>query len=89
MFLRGHARDIGSIPIAGSMSRKPVDPDCFTVKELAVRWRTTRHVVLDAIHEGRLHAFQPGGRNFRVSKAEVARFEAVQAGLEASIEASA
>jgi hypothetical protein len=51
----------------------------FTVNDLMSRWKCHRQVVLDAIHEKRLSAFRVGKRIFRVTLAEVERFESEQA----------
>lgn len=51
----------------------------LTVSELCARWKCTRKTVTDAIHAGRLKAFRLGQRAYRISLAEVERFEASQA----------
>ncbi len=50
---------------------KPV----LTVNDLCERWGCTRKSVLEAIHEGRLRAFKVGKRVYRVSFAELVRYE--------------
>lgn len=65
------------MPTAGTMS----DLDVFTIAELAVRWRTSRQSIMEAIHTGRLTAFKIGLRVYRVALAEVTRFESVPANL--------
>lgn len=47
----------------------------FTVSELCERWGCERRTVWDAIHSGRLKAFRPGKRVYRVTLAEVERYE--------------
>ncbi len=47
----------------------------LTVTDLAARWRCTRKSVLARIHAGDLHAFRIGMRAFRISLAEVQRYE--------------
>lgn len=47
----------------------------FTVDELAARWSCGRKSVIEAIKEGRLHAFKLGKRTYRIAAAEVTRFE--------------
>lgn len=47
----------------------------FTVDELAARWRTSRNTVVAAIHAGKLLAFKPDKRVWRISQAEVLRYE--------------
>lgn len=45
------------------------------VHKLAARWRVNRHTVEDAIKDGRLQAFKPNKRGYRIREAEVVRFE--------------
>jgi excisionase family DNA binding protein len=47
----------------------------LTVTELTARWKCRRKTVLEAIHDGRLLAFRVGKRVYRVTLAEVERFE--------------
>lgn len=47
----------------------------FTLAELAARWRVSRHTVEEAIKDGRLQAFKPNKRGYRIHKAEVLRYE--------------
>ncbi len=47
----------------------------LTVDELAARWRCTRRIVLEAVHAGKLRAFKVGKRRYRVTLAEVERYE--------------
>jgi excisionase family DNA binding protein len=47
----------------------------YTVAELCDRWRCERRTIMDAIHAGRLRAFRPGKRVYRVAIAEVERYE--------------
>lgn len=47
----------------------------FTVSELMERWSCTYTEVLKAIHEKRLAYFVVGARRYRVTLAEVERFE--------------
>jgi excisionase family DNA binding protein len=54
----------------------------FTVTELAAKWKCSRRSVLEAIREGRLAAFCIGKRAFRVSRAEVLRYEAARRAAE-------
>lgn len=48
----------------------------YTVSELAAHWKCSRNTVLDAIKTGRLAAFRIGERSYRVTRAEVERYEA-------------
>ena len=48
----------------------------FTVTELMARWKAARKTVLALIHEERLRAFRLGERAYRVTLAEVLRYEA-------------
>jgi excisionase family DNA binding protein len=48
----------------------------YTVSELAAHWKCSRNTVLDAIRSGRLAAFRIGERSYRVTRAEVERYEA-------------
>ncbi len=48
----------------------------YTIAELAARWRCSRHTIMAAIREARLHAFKIGGRVYRVRRDEVERYEA-------------
>ena len=47
----------------------------FTVDELAERWRCQRNTVTAAIKAGRLAAFKVNQRHYRISVAEVERYE--------------
>lgn len=47
----------------------------FTIDELAERWRCQRNTVAAAIRAGRLQAFKVNARRYRISAAEVERFE--------------
>ncbi len=47
----------------------------FTIDELAARWRCQRNTVAAAIRSGRLQAFKVNERRYRISAAEVVRFE--------------
>ena len=40
-----------------------------------VRWKMSRKALLEAIREGRVRAFKPGRRTYRVTLAEVLRIE--------------
>lgn len=51
----------------------------LTVSDLMKRWKCSRKLILEAIHGGRLHAFRIGERSYRVSMAEVTRYELAQA----------
>jgi excisionase family DNA binding protein len=55
------------------------EPHALTVNELMSRWQCPRKKVLEAIHEGRLAAFRVGRRVYRVTVAEVERFETARA----------
>lgn len=59
-------------------------PAVFTVDELAVRWSMHRQTIMAAIHAGRLKAFKPSERHYRVTRAEVERFEAENVRLQAA-----
>jgi len=50
----------------------------FTIPELARRWRVDRHTVSAAIKAGRLRAFKPDKRVYRISEREVRRYESEQ-----------
>lgn len=87
----GQLEVAGSIPAIETMSnRKPAksapppappdDQSVFTVKQLVARWHTHRFTIIKAINDGRLKAFRPGERVYRVTRAEVERFEAESAG---------
>lgn len=52
----------------------------YTVDELAARWRVGRNSVIAAIREGKLHAFKVGKRVWRITAAEVERYEAARNG---------
>lgn len=54
-------------------------PQTFTVNDLMARWNCPRKRILEAIHEGRLTAFRVGKRIYRVTIAEVERFESARA----------
>lgn len=47
----------------------------FTVDELALRWRCHRQTVTAAIRARQLQAFKPGRGHYRISEAEVHRYE--------------
>ena len=47
----------------------------FTIPELAKRWKVDRHTITAAIRRRELAAFRVGSRQYRVSEAEVLRFE--------------
>lgn len=47
----------------------------LTITEVAARWRVNRHTVEAAIKAGRLQAFKPDQRVWRIRKAEVLRYE--------------
>jgi excisionase family DNA binding protein len=47
----------------------------FTIDELAARWGCQRNTVAAAIKAGRLRAFKVNARRYRISAAEVARYE--------------
>lgn len=47
----------------------------LTVRDLMARWKCTRKSVLEAIHAHGLAAFRIGKRAFRVTLAEVMRYE--------------
>lgn len=49
--------------------------ETLTVTELTRRWRCDGKRIYEAIHEGRLTAFRVGKRAYRVTIAEVERFE--------------
>ncbi len=51
------------------------DDTVFTLTELCRRWKCDRHGILGAIHAGKLRAFRLGKRTYRVSAAEVVRYE--------------
>lgn len=57
-----------------SVSYDPAEP-VLTVNDLMVRWKCTRKIILAAIAENRLAAFKVGTRVFRVTVAEVMRYE--------------
>lgn len=50
-------------------------PQTLTVNDLITRWGVDRKRILEAIREGRLTAFRVGRRVYRVTLAEVERFE--------------
>jgi hypothetical protein len=52
----------------------PTEP-VFTITELMKRWKCTRKSILDAVHRGELEVFKIGSRTYRVTLAEVLRFE--------------
>lgn len=56
------------------MTANDNDP-VLTVTELCRRWKCDRHGILDAIRDGRLHAFRIGKRAYRVPLPEVLRYE--------------
>lgn len=56
-------------------SNESSDQKIFTIDELSARWRVNRHTVEDAIKDGRLQAFKPNKRGYRVFEAEVLRYE--------------
>lgn len=47
----------------------------FSVSQIADRWSTSPKTVYEAIHAGRLRAFRPNERGYRVTLAELERFE--------------
>lgn len=47
----------------------------LSVEQLAKRWRLTRRSVLAMIRAGKLAAFTPGTRQYRITMAEVLRIE--------------
>lgn len=53
---------------------------CYTVVEVAQRWRASRHTVMVAIRSGRLQAFRVGHRQYRIREDEVVRYEQQQIG---------
>lgn len=57
------------------MSQNDNEEAVLTIEQLTERWHTTRKVIYDAIHAGRLKAFKLGKRWYRVSMEEVRRFE--------------
>ncbi len=50
------------------------DESCFTVAELADRWKCDKRLVSAAIKDKRLKAFRPG-THYRVKLGEVLRYE--------------
>ncbi len=50
------------------------EPACFTVAELAARWKCGERAVYGPIHDGRLKAFTVGGQ-YRIPMREVKQFE--------------
>ncbi len=50
------------------------EPSCFTVAELAARWKCKPRAVYAPIHAERLKAFTVGGQ-YRITLAEVKRYE--------------
>lgn len=51
------------------------EPESLRVTQLMKRWRCDRNVILKLIKAEKLKAFKLGTRMFRVSMAEVLRFE--------------
>lgn len=51
------------------------DPVVMTIVELCARWKCSPKTVYEAIDEKRLHVFRIGKRAFRVTLAEVIRYE--------------
>lgn len=49
-------------------------PTVYTVNDLTVRWKCSRDVIQDLLADGRLKGFKVG-RNWRISVAEVERYE--------------
>lgn len=47
----------------------------YTISEVAARWRVTTNTVRAAIKAGRLQAFKPDQRVYRIREAEVLRYE--------------
>jgi excisionase family DNA binding protein len=56
----------------------PTEPRAFTVLQLAKRWQCSPHTVRAAIVSGKLVGFRVGERQWRVSEAEVVRYETEQ-----------
>lgn len=61
------------------------EPTTFTIAELALRWRASRHTIRVAIRAGKLQAFKVGHRNYRVREAEVVRYENEHMGGQAEV----
>lgn len=57
------------------MTKSPVQLNVLTVNDLMVRWGVDRKRIYEAIDAGRLRAFRVGKRTWRVTLAEVERFE--------------
>lgn len=51
----------------------------LTVSDLMRRWKCDRKTILSAIGAGRLRAFKPGARSYRVTIEEVKRYESAKA----------
>lgn len=51
----------------------------LTVSDLMRRWKCDRKTILAAIATGKLHAFKPGARSYRVTIEEVKRYEKAEA----------
>jgi excisionase family DNA binding protein len=47
----------------------------LTVSDLMRRWKCDRKTILSAITAGKLQAFKPGSRSYRVTLEEVKRYE--------------
>ena len=62
-----------------SNGNSEVEPNTLTVNDLMARWKCPRKRILEAIHDKRLAAFKVGRRVFRVTIAEVERFENARA----------
>ncbi len=58
-----------------AVANDQVSSPSFTIPELAKRWRVNRHTISAAIHSGKLQAFKPNGRVYRIRLDEVLRFE--------------
>lgn len=64
-------------PTPAAAPPPPADPTAaiFTIAEVAARWRVSRHTVAAAIRAGRLQAFKPDQRVYRIREDEVVRYE--------------
>jgi excisionase family DNA binding protein len=60
------------------VSNNETTPPVLTIADIMARWRCGRRAVLERIHEGKLRAWHVG-RAWRVSLAELERFERQEA----------
>ncbi len=63
------------LPLRDPANEQAAAGKVYTIPQLCERWQASRHTLHKAMREGRLKAFRLGERTWRVSEAEVLRYE--------------